>query len=319
MRAFHFPPNGRPEALEPDGGLPGSGYVWLDFVREESPDWPQRMRETTGLSVFEAHVVDSLNLEHPSFCDATDEYEMIVFRGLAPDSSPDDLRTRPTAFFVFDRALVTVRAGDAVSIPAITRRLQERTSRVPRRPAGLLHLFLNAIIDRFLELRDPLARQMETWQDTLLDPMHPFDDWLELMRHKKDLRRLENLSEEQLDALRQWKEAAGELDDSLAVRFTDLAEHVHRVMSHAVHLQSEIDSLVQIHFAAVSHRTNEVMRVLTVLTAVFLPLTLIVGIFGMNFENMPELKLPWAYYATLAAMVTVALLMLAWFRRKRWI
>jgi len=206
-----------------------------------------------------------------------------------------------------------------VSVPAVARRLAERTSRIPRRPAGLLHLFLNAIIDRFLELRDPLARQMETWQDTLLDPMHPFDDWLELMRHKKDLRRLENLSEEQLDALRQWKEAAGELDDSLAVRFTDLAEHVHRVMSHAVHLQSEIDSLVQIHFAAVSHRTNEVMRVLTVLTAVFLPLTLIVGIFGMNFENMPELKLPWAYYATLAAMVTVALLMLAWFRRKRWI
>jgi len=73
-----------------------------------------------------------------------------------------------------------------------------------------------------------------------------------------------------------------------------------------------------LHFSAVAHRTNEIMRVLTVLSAIFLPLGLVAGIFGMNFEYMPELKMHNAYFFALGGMVTLAVVLLIIFRVKRW-
>ena len=76
---------------------------------------------------------------------------------------------------------------------------------------------------------------------------------------------------------------------------------------------------MQLHFSAMAHRTNEIMRVLTVLSAIFLPLSLVAGIFGMNFEYMPELKIHYAYYFALGGMVSLAVVLLILFRTKRWI
>jgi len=77
--------------------------------------------------------------------------------------------------------------------------------------------------------------------------------------------------------------------------------------------------VIQLHFSAVAHRTNEVVRVLTVVSAIFLPLTLIAGIFGMNFQNMPELHTHYGYYASLGGMLVLAVVLLGVFRWKRYI
>ena len=76
---------------------------------------------------------------------------------------------------------------------------------------------------------------------------------------------------------------------------------------------------MQVNFSAVAHRTNEVMRMLTVVSAIFLPLTLVAGIFGMNFEYMPELKWKYAYFVVLSVMVLAGCVLLWLFRRRRWL
>ena len=83
--------------------------------------------------------------------------------------------------------------------------------------------------------------------------------------------------------------------------------------------QSEVESLVQLHFSAVAHRTNEIMRVLTVVSAIFLPLSFVAGVFGMNFEIMPGLKHPYGYFIALGGMAVVAVGLLVLFRVRRWI
>jgi magnesium/cobalt transport protein CorA len=244
---------------------------------------------------------------------------MMVFRGLAADGGSEVFASRPTALLLFDRLLVTIRQQDGHSIPLTKELLRKRNTRIPLRPAGLMHLILSASVDRFLELREPLAIQLEDWRRNLLNPKHPFNDWMALMQQRDKLRTLELLCDEQEDAVTLWRSnTAIEMDDSIAVRYSDLLEHIRRVTKFAADQQNAIESLVQLHFSAVAHRTNEIMRVLTVVSAIFLPLSLVAGIFGMNFENMPELHYKYAYFFALGGMISAAAILLAIFRWKRW-
>lgn len=300
--------------------LPDSGFLWLDVVRDGENDWPKVVEQLTGVMIHERHLKDTHNLTHPSFYDGTQDYEMLIFRGLSPAGQHSDFKTRPAVFIIFDHLLVTIRPEDSVSVSKVKPRLLNKSVRIPRRPAGLMHLLMTYMVDRYLALREPLIQRFDTWRHDLLDPRNPFSDYMAVLDYTSDLRMLERLCDEQITALASWEEETDtEFDDHLAVRYRDLNEHILRVKNFAIAQKQDAEALVQMHFSAVAHRTNEIMRVLTVLSAIFLPLSLVAGIFGMNFEYMPELKVHYAYYFTLGGMLTLAVVLLILFRIKRWI
>ena len=130
-------------------------------------------------------------------------------------------------------------------------------------------------------------------QRQLLDPRKPFHDWAKLLDSRRQIRVLQNLSEEQRDAIQEWRDyRIADLSQAMNARFTDIVEHIERVLNHARTIESQAESAVQLYFAAMSHRTTDIMRLLTLITAIFMPLTLITGIFGMNFEFIPGLHRP---------------------------
>src|SRR5690606_39827498 len=195
-------------------------------------------------------------------------------------------------------------------------------ARLPSQPEELMLRILNAMVDRYLDLRQGLAAGFGGWQGRLLDPRKPFKDWYSLLEARREAHRLEELCEEQLDALQEWRderlernEGAG-LSDALLVRTSDVVEHVHRVRSHAQRLEASLENAVQLHFSATAYRTNEIVRALTAITAVFMPLTLITGIFGMNFEHIPWLHSPAGFWWTIAAMLVLGVLMLLFLRAR---
>lgn len=307
----------RKESVE---SLPEKGYLWLDYEREDTAPWAADIERLTGIKLHEGHIKDGLNPTHPSFYDSTSDYEMLIFRSLAPELEKESFTSRPTAFFLFEHLLVSVRAPDSRSIAAVKGRMLINEGRIPQTPIGLMHIILSAMIDRFLAIREPMAQQLAEWSRDLLDPKNPFNDWLALMNHRSELRILELLCEGQEDAVSQWRENTDvTLSEHLSVRINDLVEHIRRVLNFAAHQGTEVESLVQMHFSAIAHRTNEIVRVLTVLSAIFLPLTLVAGIFGMNFENMPELKMHYAYFIALGGMATLAIGLLILFRIRHWI
>jgi magnesium transporter len=308
-----------PSKLEHIEDCPREGFVWLDFTREREADWPEMLERLGCGKLHEGHIRDSLNPAHPSFFDNTSDYDMVIFRGLAPEVKADQFSTHPVAFFLFDRVLVTVQPGASRSVKAVKERLLDQSGRVPAGPAALMHMILNAMVDRFLALREPLTEQMEVWVDRLLDPRKRFTEWYRVMDHRSQLRRLEILCDEQEDAIVGWRDSTRqEIGESLFVRYTDLLEHIRRVGKFASGQQHEVEGLMQLHFSAVAHRTNEIVRVLTVLSAIFLPLTLIAGIYGMNFEYIPELHSHYGYFFTLGGMALLTALLLLWFRWKKW-
>jgi Mg2+ and Co2+ transporter CorA len=319
---------------------PSHGYLWLDVLHGEVQDDPEafRMRvdQLAAARIHDLHLQDAVNLQHPSYFDGTQMYDMLVFRKLAPgEAAPltevargdrpralQEIITRPITFFVFERLLVTVRNAHSKSIEQMQARLlgsrvdrPTDKQRPPAHPDELMLRLLNGMVDRYLDLRQPLTERLERWQRELLDPRKPFSDWQALLDARIEIRRLENLSEEQLDALQELRDAyiddtpEPHLRDAHLVRIADVIEHIRRVLSHAQRLENSIETAVQLHFSATSHRTNQIVRLLTVITAVFAPLTLIAGIWGMNFDNIPLAHHPHGFAITVAGMVGLGLLL----------
>lgn len=318
MDRHHFRNGHQPVALAAETPLPEEGFVWFDFVREAASDWPCWVEPLVGVPVDHEHVEDSLNPAHPSFFDGTADYDMLIFEGLAPRAEPFPGETRVVAFYMFDRMLVSVRAADCVSVTQVRERLLDGRMKAPTTPLRLAYLMVDAMVDRYLQIRGPMNRRLSELQDALLDPDNAMKDWRQLLVGRRETRRLEALSENQLEALEAWhRNSRFEWDQADEVRYRDLVGHVGRVLAHASGQERDIEAAVQLHFAAVAHRTNKIMQALTVLSAIFFPLTFIVGIYGMNFEHMPELRWRYGYFAVLGLMAVIAGGLVVYFRRKR--
>ena len=268
-------------------------------------------------------------------------------------SGPPILRridTSPVGFVVFDRVLLTVHPQDAASRDNYAQRLLaaggNQTSTelntsvpdsrsagargVPSSPADLMLRIVNHMVDSFLALRRELSHQLDQWQSELLNPKTRFANWSTLLNARLSLHQLDEVCEDQrsavedwIEALEGWPEAELPLNrherDMLQVRSRDVLEHIERVVHHVHQLERNIEAAVQIHFNAQSHRTNEIMRTLTVLTAIFLPMNFFTGFFGMNFEFLPLIHQQRGLWWAIGLMLALALVLLLVFWRKRYL
>jgi Mg2+ and Co2+ transporter CorA len=353
MRWIEITPT-RAVALDAEpGSLPADGFLWLDLLHNEVIANPEALRgaveRVARVRIFDLHLQDAANLQHPSYFDATNEYDMLVFRKLAmAEARPleeraataderrtlQEIVTRPITFFLLDKLLVTVRQESSRTIESVRTRLLEAgnrgspgspydKTRLPARPGELMVRMLNQMVDRYLELREPLSDRLDRWQRELINPRRPFSNWTALLEARIELRRLENLSEGQYDALTELRDAYLEetpelsVSDAYLVRLNDVMEHIQRVLHHARRLEASAESAVQLHFSATTHRTNEIVRTLTAIAAIFAPLTLITGFFGMNFRSMPWINEPDGVWWALGTMGTVAFLLLLYFWTRR--
>jgi magnesium transporter len=320
VERLHIVPGRPARPLAADEPMPGEGYVWLILVYEEADQLAAEAQRLTGVRVYEDHVDDVKNLAHASSFDSTEEYELVIFRGLKPDRKPERIETRPLALFNFERLLVTIGPADSRSVAQVRTRYVGAPGKCPQNPDELMHRLLSALVDAYLELRHGLSERLDGWQRALLDPRRPFRDWSRLLEQRTELRRLMHLCEEQLDAITEWRDdRLTTMSERLHVRFTDLIEHIERVKDHARQTEQQAESAVQLYFAATSTRTNEVIRLLTLITAIFMPLNLITGIYGMNFDFIPGLHSPAGFWISLGMMVSVVVFLVSFFRWRRWL
>jgi magnesium transporter len=339
---------------------PKSGFVWIYLEREsleaEIAVLQQAAQSLGGSPVLDLHLKDLANRAHPSHYDFTSVYDLVIFRRLAteaevraegPATEPGPgtlaaftrIQTRAVGFAVFDRLLITVHPAGCFAANAFIQRflsdaLQSEglsaaaRSRLPTGSSDLMLRMLNMMVDSYLDLRKDLGSELDRWQQLLLGPRPRGADWGALMSARTALHTLEDLCEEQNDAMQEWLDAQREQPapwmpqaerDGLLARARDVVEHIQRVVHHVRRMEHGAETAVQIHFSALSHRTNEIMRVLTALTAVFLPLNFITGFFGMNFEFLPLIHSAHAMWVMLGLMAAVALTVLVVFWRKRYL
>jgi magnesium transporter len=332
--------------------LPDTGFIWWATTRSELEskwaDFHSQLQRLTKAAPIELHQQDLLSAQHPSHYDYTSDYDLIIFRRLVLDSAaaappvaprlkksgPAILKhvaTLPVGFVLYDRILVTVHPDGCATAEDFVRRMgTDPHARRPTSPADLMLRMVNAMVDGYLELRKTLSTQLDHWQTELMSPSTRFINWRALLSARNDLHALEDLCDEQHDAMQEWLDTLQEQPlaytpearserDSLVARSRDVIEHVERVMHHVRRMQQSAETAVQIHFGAQSNRTNDIMRTLTAITAVFLPLNLITGFFGMNFEFMPFIHTKGGFWWALGAMLTIAITLIGVFWRKRYL
>ncbi len=294
-------------------------FYWLDIERSEA-DWHDKAQPWLNLRLDDRHIKDAFNDTHPPYYDGADGYDLLVMRALCPNCLPAAPSTQPIAFIVTDKAVLSIRPPESTVFNKLRQRFFSNWRKPPASPAMLLYLLLDQIIDDLLARRDAITEILSGWQERLLNRNDQFDDWQALMRMRGQLRRLEVVTESQLDVVAEWREQTSQSVDSiLEVRFNDLQEHLRRVYSHAVVVQHDIDSLVQIYFSANTQRTNEILQFLAIVSAVFLPLNFLVGWFGMNFSQLPLLQTKYGPWMVTGLMLLIVFSVLFWFRHRRWI
>ena len=246
--------------------------------------------------------------------------------------------TSPVGFAVFDRLLLSVHPADCTVREAYAAKLLNATSlearangvKLPPSPADMMLRIVNLLVDGYLALRRELTRQMDHWQSELLKPGSRFSNWNTVLDARLALHQLDEICEDQRAALQDWIDSIetwpeGQVPalqrerDLLKVRSRDVLEHIERVVHHVRRLEQSAETAVQMHFSAQSNRTNDIMRTLTALTAVFLPLNLITGFFGMNFEFLPVIHSQRGFWLTFALMVLLVVVVVALFWRKQYL
>ncbi len=316
-------------------------FTWLSLSRSEfvaSTDAVQsRINAITGFDLVDLHVSDLRNAALPSHFDYTADYDLLVFRRLTVGADKAvaqriNIDTAPVAFAVFDKVVLSVHPDDCAVRDAFAERLKTtQPSRQPASPADLMLRMVNVMVDAYLDLRRELTHTLDHWQTALLSQTKRFDDWDALLSARMRLHHLDDICEDQRAAVQEWLD---ELDtwttsdsppalrretDLLQVRSRDLLEHIERVAHHVRRLEQTLETAVQMHFSIQGNRTNDIMRTLTALTAIFLPLNFITGFFGMNFEFLPLIHRGDGLWWAVCSMLLVSGTFLTVFLRKRYL
>lgn len=331
-------------------------FTWVDCYRDDVINrlehWQQDVYDCTQLRLNELHIKDIQNIEHPCTFDTMDDYDLLIFRKLITPNdqilNSDDalekheqifgLTTTPVSFITTSNVLITVRERGNHALESYASRVQMIASKPideqnkPRKLAtsalDLQLRLLNSMVDDYLDLRAPLTKRVEFWQQELLQGKRRFTLWQQLFQENMAFQQVENVCEEQIDVLQELRgeiiENHGhikskkrvEKQDTILVRVNDLVSHVERIQKYTARLNTAIQSAIDLHFSAISNQTNENMRILAIITAVFAPLTLLTGVYGMNFEFIPGLKNPIGFWIMLSSMLICTIVLLVYFYRR---
>jgi magnesium transporter len=297
-------------------------FPWVDVVHPK-PDELGEIARSYGL--HPTLVEDSLEPEHLPKYERIGPTTFIIVRAIdttAPkDCSTVHEMTRKVAVFYGVDFLITIHRTEQPFLSALMEEYRNAAppdSEVERRKSLIPRLVIDLMNGAVSTYERPL-QEAEAALDTFEATVFGEQELSGLLRRiylvKRRVTQMRRLLSHTLDALKKLVPAS----DATIPLFQDLRETVESAHFYADELVEDVNNLLSIQLALASHRTNEVVRVLTVFSVFFLPLTFIVGVYGMNFEFMPELRERWGYPAVLAGMGLVTLVIYLWFRGRGWL
>jgi magnesium transporter len=297
---------------------PGSGvWLWVDLSD------PTREELEVLRSVFQFHelaVEDAMAETHQPKIESYGDYLYQILHGIDFRASEHCFKTQDVDFFLGDQYLVTVHPGISRTLGKM-RNVCERNARVlAEGPAALMHRIIDAMVDNYRPEVDKLAERLDALETEIFERPNA-KLARDILDFKSDVSSLRRVVLPQRDAVgRLARREFALISEPLAYRFRDVHDHLIRLVDEAVFFQDRVTSLLDAHLSMVSNQLNGVMKVLTIIATIFMPLTVLTSMWGMN---VPLPHLPGGagaqFWWVLALMLVVGGLMLGYFRRQRWI
>jgi magnesium transporter len=302
-----------PELLKDD-----SAVIWVDM------ESPTEADERILLDVFKFHpltVEDCRENRHYPKVEEFEGYLYFIVHGVRADISPERFNTIELDGFLGHNFVITYHHDQFRSIDNVKQLLRTTPIVCQRGTAFLLHQILDQVVDYYSPVLDDFDDRIDQLEDNIFTLKQPNNQILaDIMDLKRSVLRLRRISGKQMDILHRMSRGEFALiTEEMRPFYRDVYDHLVRVVDLAENYRDLISGSLEAYLSVVSNRLNEIMKVLTIFSAIMLPLTFIAGVYGMNFENMPELHSRYGYYAVWIIMVVVAIGMLVFFRRRGWI
>ncbi|MEE9910451.1 MAG: magnesium/cobalt transporter CorA [Deltaproteobacteria bacterium] len=303
------------DALSKEKEQPGILWINIDGLQDV-----QLLGEIGGLFGLHPLILeDILNTDQRPKAEDFGDYMFIVLKDI--HNHPDrELHAEQVSIILGKNFVLSFQEKEGDLFNPIRERLRASKGRI--RTAGadyLAHHLMDAIVDHYFIVLEDIEEKIELLEEDLIRQTTP-PKLQAIHQLKKELILLRK-------SLWPLREAIGLLQradsplivDSDLVYFKDISDHIIAVVDTVDTFRDMLAGMLDIYLSAASMKMNQVMKVLTIIATIFMPLTFLAGIYGMNFDYMPELAWPWGYFGLWGVMLAIAAVMLILFRRKRWI
>lgn len=262
---------------------------------------------------------DCLSPRHQPKIDNYGEYLFLIVHEVLPDSSEREFKTGELDIFLGRNYLVTYHRPKLRSIDAIKERVEKNPKPLFRSADFLLETVLDEVVNFYNPVLDQFDRRISTFEESVLEETKK-DALPEIFSLKRNLTRLRRICTQQLELLTHLiKDGYDEILPVSVPYLSNVRDHLIRISDLTDSHRDALSDLVEAHLLTSSNKANEVMKVLTMFASIMLPLTVITGIYGMNFQAMPELHWKYGYLFAMGLMVAVATGLIFFFRRRKWL
>ena len=313
---FHERTLEKPEECREYVGQPTS--TWFNITGLHDPTLLQQVGD-----VFDIHPLvleDICNTGHRPKLEEHGHCLFVLLKMLYRSGDGEGITAEQVSLILGKGYLVSFQEVEGDVFGVIRERIRTHSGRIRDQGCDYLaYALIDAIVDNYFVVLEDIGDRMEQIQEQVIE-----DSSREMLREIHQLKRDMIFVRKSVWPLREVVGALERIENPIVGR--DLAPYLRDVYEHTIQVVDMMDSLrdmltsaLEIYMSSVSNRMNEVMKVLTIIATIFMPLTFIAGIYGMNFRHMPELECPYAYPAVLALMAAVAVGMAVYFRRRKWL
>ena len=291
------------------------GVLWLDVQGLGDIELLRTLGEIFALHPLALEDVASIG-QRPK----ADDYDTHVFIISRMPESGNGVTTDQTSIFLGANFVLTFQEHYGDCLGPVRERLRKGKGLMRRSgPDYLAYAILDAIVDGYFPLLEVYGEKIEDLEDEVVE--HPLRSSLEKIHSaKRDLLTLRRAVWPLRDAVNSLiREENDLITDQTRLYLRDCYDHTVQILDMVETYRELAAGLMDIYISSLSQKLNEVMKVLTIISTIFIPLTFIVGVYGMNFDFMPELNKPWGYPAVMGLMALIALGMIWYFLRKGWI
>jgi len=263
---------------------------------------------------------DILNTEQRPKMEDYGDYIFVVLKMLYPGENKDELEAEQVSLILGSNFVISFQEREGDVFDPVRDRIKKKKGRIRKAGADYLaYALLDAIVDNYFMILENVGEKIEDTEQQLATD--PTPETLHLIRELKKemifLRKSIWPLREMINGLERCESSL--IHEATGAYLRDVYDHTIQIIDTVESYRDMISGMLDIYLSSISNKMNEVMKVLTIFAAIFIPLTFVAGLYGMNFEFMPELRWRWGYFAALFVMVMIGILMLTYFRRKKWL
>lgn len=263
---------------------------------------------------------DIVNTQHRPKIDEFDNYLFVVFKMLYHDQQ-DVIIYEHMSMVVGEGYVLTFQEADGDIFDDLRERISNGKGRI--RNVGsdyLMYAILDAVVDHYLTILEAFGDKVEDLEDAVFKAEPTNDISNEIQNHKREILKIRRSIVPLREVINKLQKLETTLIEDKTYNFLrDLYDHIVQVNENIELFREMVWNLRDMYMTVISNKMNEVMKVLTIIATIFIPLTFIAGIYGMNFDNMPELHFKYGYFVLLGVMFVIFVFMLLYFRRKKWL